>query len=204
MTYLRVKNHDKYQHYKDRNPPWIKLYRSILADYDLRQIPIPSRLCFIYCTLLACETDNRIPHDLKYLSERMGLTVTEAMLTPLLERGLLLALGARRVLAHDATCSSLSLSSPNLPPDQIQIPDLRSNGHAIKKVAKEFPGEMIYDDSVKSHWADHGIDPAIEFAKFRDYHLARATKFIDWKAAWRNWARNAIKYQEDRHVRSLR
>jgi len=28
---LRVKNWGKFQHYKDRNPPWIKLHRGLLG-----------------------------------------------------------------------------------------------------------------------------------------------------------------------------
>ena len=32
MTY-RVKNWSKFQHYKNRNPPWIRLHVEILDDY---------------------------------------------------------------------------------------------------------------------------------------------------------------------------
>ena len=33
MTY-RIKGWVKFQHFKDRRPPWIKLYRDILEDPD--------------------------------------------------------------------------------------------------------------------------------------------------------------------------
>jgi hypothetical protein len=33
VRYLRVKNWSEFQHYKDRNPPWIKLHRTLL-DHD--------------------------------------------------------------------------------------------------------------------------------------------------------------------------
>lgn len=33
-TYLRVVNRDKFQHYKKRNPPWIKLYRTVITGED--------------------------------------------------------------------------------------------------------------------------------------------------------------------------
>ncbi len=126
MQYLKVKNHDLYQHYGDRNPPWVKLYRVIMGDYDLRQVSIPSRLCFIYCTILASETDNRIPFDCKFLTDRMGFVVTESVVTSLIDRGLLLASGARRVLASTKNCSSLLSSSESLPQNQ----DLKSKTHA--------------------------------------------------------------------------
>ena len=30
----RIRNFDKFQHFKDRRPPWIKLYRDLLEDLD--------------------------------------------------------------------------------------------------------------------------------------------------------------------------
>jgi hypothetical protein len=87
----------------------------LINDYELRQVPVPSRLAFIYMTILASETDNRIPEDLNYLSERFGFKVTKEVLTPLIERGCLLASAASKLLAHPARCSSLSLDSMNSP-----------------------------------------------------------------------------------------
>jgi len=37
--YLRVKNWEKFQHYKKRNPPWIKLHRSLMTDSDFLSMP---------------------------------------------------------------------------------------------------------------------------------------------------------------------
>jgi len=34
MLTLKVKNWEKYQHYKDRNPPWIKLHFELLTSAD--------------------------------------------------------------------------------------------------------------------------------------------------------------------------
>ncbi len=83
-------------------------------------------------------------------------------------------------------------------------PNLKSNDHSKKKSAREFPEDLICDEKVRSSWASHGIDPNVEFAKFRDYHRARGTRFTDWLAAWRNWARKAIEMKETSHVRPLR
>lgn len=103
--YLRVKNLEKYQHYKDRNPPWVKLHRDFLIDYQLRQIPVESRLFFACCLILASEVSNNIPCDLEYLSQRVGFPVSKAVLRPLLDRELLLASSASVLLALDATRS---------------------------------------------------------------------------------------------------
>ena len=34
MEYLRIRNWENFQQYKDRDPKWIKLHRTLLEDYD--------------------------------------------------------------------------------------------------------------------------------------------------------------------------
>lgn len=195
MQYLRVKNHDLYQHYGTRNPPWVKLYRVIMGDYDLRQVPVISRLCFIYCTILASETDNRIPFDCDFLSDRMGFKVTEAVVSVLIERGLLLASGARRVLAHEEKCSSLPTllltSSPN--------PNLKSNGHTTPKRTLRPISET--DKPSEKHFnfgRTLGIDVGPEWGKFKNYCLAHDKRYANFEAAFRNWLANANQMKQGR------
>jgi len=38
------------------------------------------------------------------------------------------------------------------------------------------------------------VDYGLEFVQFRDYHLAQASTFADWVAAYRTWCRNALKF----------
>jgi len=38
------------------------------------------------------------------------------------------------------------------------------------------------------------LDPTVEAASFRDHHSAKGTRFVDWEAAFRNWLRNAVKF----------
>ena len=39
-----------------------------------------------------------------------------------------------------------------------------------------------------------GLDPAHEAEQFRDHHVARASTFADWDAAFRTWLRNARRF----------
>jgi len=39
-----------------------------------------------------------------------------------------------------------------------------------------------------------GLDPAYEAEQFRDHHVARASTFVDWDAAFRTWLRNARRF----------
>jgi DNA-binding NarL/FixJ family response regulator len=44
-----VKNFERFQHYKDRSPPWIKLYNELLDDYEFglggRLTPKQTQVC---------------------------------------------------------------------------------------------------------------------------------------------------------------
>lgn len=41
-------------------------------------------------------------------------------------------------------------------------------------------------------------DPDEEIEAFKDYHLARDSKFADWEAAFRTWLRNAARWKPQR------
>jgi uncharacterized phage protein (TIGR02220 family) len=91
MHYLSVKNLAKYQHYKHRNPPWIKLYREVWTDYTLRQLPIVCRLLFLGLSSLAMELENKVPADPKYLSDRLGFKITQPDISNLILSNLILS-----------------------------------------------------------------------------------------------------------------
>lgn len=71
---LSVKNFEKYQHYKDRKPPWIKLYNDVLDDYAFEVLPDASKAHLMLIWLLASRTDNRIPNDPEWIARKIGAT----------------------------------------------------------------------------------------------------------------------------------
>lgn len=59
-----------------------------------------------------------------------------------------------------------------------------------------FPDAAAMEAAMK-YWRDHGrpdLNARTEAAAFRDNKLQNAKTHKDWKAAWRTWLRNAIKY----------
>jgi hypothetical protein len=57
MNYLRVKNWTEFQHYKDRNPPWIKLHRTLLDDYEFSRLQDASKAHLMLIWLFASQKD---------------------------------------------------------------------------------------------------------------------------------------------------
>ena len=85
MKYLRIKNWDKLQHYKDRNPPWIKLHTKILCDYEFSCLQDDSKLLLILLWVLASKLSNKIPFDVHWIENQ--LNIKKANLQPLIDSG---------------------------------------------------------------------------------------------------------------------
>ena len=73
MDWLRVKDWMRFQHYKVRNPPWIKLYRSLLSDYDFLALSDTEKCHLILIWLEAANHDGKVANDSPYLRRRLGL-----------------------------------------------------------------------------------------------------------------------------------
>lgn len=74
MRRFRVKNLDKYQHYRDRRPPWIKLHAETLEDYEFSCLQDASKLHLILIWLLASRHNNSLPWDSQWLAREMHAT----------------------------------------------------------------------------------------------------------------------------------
>jgi hypothetical protein len=67
MAYYQIRNWESFQHYKDRNPPWIKLHRELLTSETWIVLDDASRVLAVACMLVAAATDNKIPANPAYL-----------------------------------------------------------------------------------------------------------------------------------------
>lgn len=87
----RIKNWREFQHYKDRNPPWIKLHFSILSSDDWVTLDDTSRVLAIACMLLGSKKDGMIDgsnHGLEYI-KRVAYLKKLPNLKPLISCGFL-------------------------------------------------------------------------------------------------------------------
>jgi len=71
-AYFKVKDYERYQHYKNRNPPWIKFYTSILEDYELGALPDATKAHLFAIWLLASRYQNRIPLDAAWVAGKIN------------------------------------------------------------------------------------------------------------------------------------
>ena len=86
MKFLRIREWAKYQHYRDRNPPWIKLHVELLSSYSWVSLDDASRLLAVVCMVLAARTGNRIPLDRDFI-QRSAYLKKRPDIRPLVECG---------------------------------------------------------------------------------------------------------------------
>ncbi len=73
---VKIKNWEKFQHFKNRRPPWVKLYRDLLDDMQWHELDPLSSKVLVTLWLLASEDndkDGKLP-DIKTLSWRMRMS----------------------------------------------------------------------------------------------------------------------------------
>ena len=74
MEYFQVVNWDEFQHYKDRNPPWIKLHNQLLDNYDFCCLQDASKAHLLCIWMIASRTGNKIPLNSDWLKGKIGAT----------------------------------------------------------------------------------------------------------------------------------
>jgi len=74
MDFLRMRNWEKFQHYKHRNPPWIKFHGSLLDNYEHSCLQDASKAHLHSLWLLAASMNNKIPADAKWIEKRISAT----------------------------------------------------------------------------------------------------------------------------------
>jgi hypothetical protein len=73
---LRVKNWSDFQHFKDRQPIWIKLYRKLLEDIEWHELDPVAAKALVMIWLVASENDGELP-VIKTLAFRLRMKVSE-------------------------------------------------------------------------------------------------------------------------------
>lgn len=71
--YIRVIDFERTQHYKDRKPIWIKLYRDLLQDDRLFELSEGDRYQLVALLILASQHANLIPNKPAWLRKELSI-----------------------------------------------------------------------------------------------------------------------------------
>lgn len=189
---LIPKNWDSFQHYKDRNPPWIKLHKGLIDDRTYQRLPVASRALAPMLWLLASELkDGSFDGDVVELAFRLRSSEKEvsAGLDPLIKAGFFMPVqDASSVLAD---CARVAV--PETEGETEKEKEAKGDGAAKRRT--RLPENFYPDETGITALAATGLSLAVELEKFRNHHKAKGSTMLDWKAAWRTWVGNAPQFQ---------
>lgn len=206
MATFSVKNFATFQHYKDRSPPWIKLYNALLDDYAFAALPDASKAHLLAIWLLASRYDNQIPYDETWVSRRINAT-EPVKLDILISAGFLVLDQACSVVLASRekdACPEREGESER----ETESPSLRSGAQITKRKSRALIPEGVPLEADRQwsldYWLKKGrVDLcnalAEEAEKFRDHHNGKLTASADWSGSWRTWTRNAMKFSNGAH-----
>lgn len=89
MEYLRIANWEKYQHYKKRNPRWVKLYIDTFNRPNWISLDDKSKFLLLICLGIGAICDGKIPKCAKTLQKISNLR-RKPDLKPLIDIGFLI------------------------------------------------------------------------------------------------------------------
>ena len=176
---MRIKNWSQFQHFKDRRPPWIKLYRDILDDIEWHELDPKSAKVLVMLWLIASESDGVLP-DVKKLAFRLRMTEkdTEASLSKLshwMEQDDIRVISSRHQddlpeteterETEKKTEAELSVEPQSVSPPVVEIPVL---GNKVFGVTMEMSQEWSR--------AYPAVDVPAELLKMRAWALSNPTK----------------------------
>jgi hypothetical protein len=193
---LVVVGWEKFQHYKDRDPPWIKLYRDLFTSESWVLGTDTSRLVQVASLLLAARYHNATPLQWNLVRKVANLDCTEKQFN--------------EAIAHLVSTKFLEIQ-------QVPVTEeasVQSASSVLATCASETEGEKSREEADKSArararpskrcpqefqvtadlmaWAERkvpGVDVASETERFRDYEFKNPHS--DWPATWREWMRKA-------------
>lgn len=185
---MKIKNWSKFQHFKDRRPPWIKLYRDLLDDMQWHQLdPLASKVLVTLWLLASEDQDGCLP-DIKTLAWRMRMT--EKQILDCISK-------LSHWLEHDDDNVISERYQDDLPETEREIEkekEVETENRQKSNRGSRLPVDFVLPED----WIEFcqqerkDLTPSKVFAEFKDYWTAlpagKGTK-TDWTATWRNWVR---------------
>jgi len=102
VTHFYFPKWKEWQHYKDRNPPWIKLHVSILSSEDWVMLSDASRVLAVASMVLASKDNGRIPNNPEYIKRVAYLNKTPDF-QPLIDCGMVVPITDASMMLADAS-----------------------------------------------------------------------------------------------------
>jgi hypothetical protein len=179
LNYYTVKNWLQFQHYKHRNPPWIKLHFEILTSRDWVGLDNDARVLAVACMLIASRNNGRVPDDPGYI-KRVAYLNKEPNFNPLISCGFL-----------ECASGCLQVRTNALPETETE-----TETETEKKVKGRFAPPSVQEVTAYCQQRKNNIDPE----SFIDHYTANGwmrgnNKIKCWKSCVRTWEKSPRRHE---------
>lgn len=179
LNTLSVKGWERFQHYKDRDPPWVKLYRDLLSSESWVLGTDASRLLQIASILLAARYSNQIPHRWDLIRKVASIDCTEKQFDEAVRH--LCANGFLEI--HTVTTESSPVAQSASTPLATCPSEAEAEAEAEKRQRRLRPVEQGLDggpvDRVFAHWRSEFKHPKASLDPKRRRAIQRSLESYD-------------------------
>jgi hypothetical protein len=162
---IRAKNWGEFQHYKDRDPSWIKLHKKLLDNYEFHSLPIASRALAPMLWLLVSESkEGEIEASEQKLAFRLHLSVGELTdaLMPLVQSGFF-------EMEQDAINPLAEAERNAIPEKEEQVEKQEqkelTSADADPSKPEPQPKKAPYPEEYENFWSEYPTDPLMSKKK---------------------------------------
>jgi hypothetical protein len=185
MEFYRVKNWERFQHYKDRSPPWIKRHFEIMTSQDWVMLADASKLLMVICMLVASRNEGKVPADPHYF-KRVAYLDKLPDFKPLLNCGFL-----ENPLA-DASESKQTIADarPETETYSTETEDKKKPPTEVKKkigldeLSVDHVADWLSAQRVRGKYIGH--DEHFVLDQFKNYCQSKGKRYDDYVAGYRN------------------
>ena len=183
MEYLKVKNWENYQHYKNRCPPWIKLHVTILNDRKFSMLSCASKGLLMQLWILASEYDGQVPFDINEIQFRLRDNKIKME-----DLNILIKLGFLNNCKHVQASDSVVQAGACLETETETETETEKNSSQRKKKKVSIPPSLA---EVIKYFFDNGYSVdvgkrAFEGYNVADWHDTNGKPVLNWKQKMNN------------------
>lgn len=200
--YISLSNWERFQHYKDRDPPWVKFYRDVLTSESWVLGTDKSRLVQSASVLLAARYANKIPLRFDLIKKVASLDMGERDFNEAIKH----LADTKFLEVHELTVAdnpveqnaSTVLATCTSEESRDRAEQSRAEGDArasARRPSKHVPENFAITPEMRQWAATEcpSVDIDLETKKFRDHEFKSA--HTDWPKAWRRWMRTAPEFR---------
>lgn len=221
---LKIKNWSSMQSYKDRRPPWIRLHKTLLDDFEFHSMSVNARALLPMLWLLASEDEDPVSGLLRDGYEKIAFRLR--MQKNDVESGISECVNSGFIDRLNEQFEQVTGSLRNR--NQTVTPETETEAYRTDREETDILAETVVSlpkeknacrldvwmkregiEDIPHEWGmwastEHALpdsDINSEWMKFTDYWKANGTanaRKKDWQAAWRTWIRNSIEYKSRR------